>query len=152
MTFATGKRHGGLYLLELSPPPFASTTLPGSHFDLWHWRLGHPAFSLSPQLKVLDNTISISNKCTCIVCPLAKQTRLPFPNSMISTSFCFELIHLDVWGPYRIPSMSGARYFFIVVDDFSRSTWVFLMNTKIEVNYLIPHFFAMVKTQFNTEI
>lgn len=42
--------------------------------------------------------------------------------------------------------------FLTVVDEFSRSTWLFLMNTKIEVNYLIPHFFSMVKTQFKTKI
>lgn len=61
---------------------------------------------------------------------------------MSNSTFCFELIHFDVWGPYAIPTHSGARYFLTVVDDFSRNTWVYLMNHKVEVNSLIRHFFC----------
>lgn len=150
-TFATGKRHGDLYILE--PSSFtASAALPSSHFDLWHWRLGHPATSLLPRLKALDSTISISEKCTCTVCPLAKQTRLPFLNSSITTKNCFELIHVDIWGPYHISSLSGARYCLTIVDDYSRSTWLYLLNHKFDAENMLHSFFAMVNTQFNVKI
>ncbi|KAE8731176.1 Detected protein of unknown function [Hibiscus syriacus] len=44
---------------------------------------------------------------TCNVCPLAKQTRLSFPLSCTRSSIPFELIHIDLWGPYRISTHSG---------------------------------------------
>jgi hypothetical protein len=83
---------------------------------------------------------------------LAKPTRLKFPLSCISTIRCFELIHFDIWGPYTKTDSSGAKFFLTVVDDFSRSTWVFLMQHKSEVNTIIPYFFKLVEKQFHTQI
>ncbi|GKC01982.1 ribonuclease H-like domain-containing protein [Tanacetum coccineum] len=33
-----------------------------------------------------------------------------------------ELVHLDLWGPYRVHSKEGYRYFLTIVDDYSRAT------------------------------
>ena len=38
------------------------------------------------------------------------------------------------------------------MDDFSRFTWIFLMRHKSETQHLLQHFFAYVKTQFNTHV
>jgi len=74
--------------------------------------------------KTLLNLALESNKI-CDVCTLAS-------NSSISSIKHFELLHSDIWGPYKVPSLSGARYFFTVVDDFSRFTWTFYMHHKSE--------------------
>ncbi|KAL8160211.1 hypothetical protein V2J09_001748 [Rumex salicifolius] len=42
----------------------------------------------------------------------------------------FELLHMDLWGPYKSPTYSGAHYFVTVVDDFSRATWTHLIQSK----------------------
>lgn len=138
--------------MDNSPTPFISTASFGSHFDLWHWHLGHPAITLSPHLNNLDSSIKFSNKCTCIVCPLAKQSRLKFPLSCISTVKCFELVHFDIWEPHNKNHSFHAKFFLTVVDDFSRSPWVFLMQHKSEVNSFIPSFFKMVETLLHTKI
>lgn len=42
--------------------------------------------------------------------------------SILGISFLlvfFEKVHCDLWGPYRYHSSCGARYLFIVVDEFS---------------------------------
>ncbi|KAH0715981.1 hypothetical protein KY285_008848 [Solanum tuberosum] len=70
---------------------------------LWHARLGHPF--------------------TCVICPMARQTRIPFPESTTSTTKAFELLHIDLWGPYHIPTHDGYNYFLTMVDDNTRSTW-----------------------------
>lgn len=103
-----GELHGGLYTMDNSPTTFFTAASFGSHFDLWHWRLGHPALTLSPQLNNLDSSI---DKCICTICPLAKQTRLKFPLSCISTVKCFELVHFDIWGPYTKNHSSSANFF-----------------------------------------
>ena len=61
----------------------------------------------------------------CLICPLAKQTRSQFPLSSINTHAPFELTHVDIWGGYHIPSITGAQYFLTIVDDHTRCTWVY---------------------------
>ena len=64
---------------------------------------------------------------------MAKLKRLPFPFHNKISSCAFDLIHMDVWGPYSTPNLDGFKYFLIVVDDATRATWLFLMKSKYEV-------------------
>lgn len=59
-----------------------------------------------------------------------------FSVSSISSVRPFELIHCDIWGPYKIASSSSAKYFLTIVDDYSRFTWVFFMHHKSETQHL----------------
>ena len=155
MMIGVGKRRNDLYyLVALASTPssssFSCNLIISS--NLWHRRLGHPS---SSRLQFLSNNLikfNFDSNHKCDVCPLAKQTRLPFPSSSISTTKCFELIHCDIWGRHKHPSLSGAFYFLTIVDDFSRFTWVFLMHHKSETQPTLRRFFHYVKTQFNTNI
>lgn len=79
----------------------------------WHYRMGHLSFRVLKEL-YKDATSYACNNCP--ICPLAKQTKLPFPISVSRTNVVFDLIHVDVWGPYRYATHNGFRYF-IFVDD-----------------------------------
>ncbi|KAH0680446.1 hypothetical protein KY284_021531 [Solanum tuberosum] len=79
----------------------------------------------------------------------AKQTRLSFPSSNIKTTCCFDLVHMDLWGAYRVLTMNGNEYFLTIVNDFSRVTWVFLLKFKTDVFVQMKHFLSYVQTQFN---
>ena len=46
------------------------------------------------------------------------------------TSRPLELIHMDLFGPTKTKSLNGNRYVFVLVDDFSRFTWVFFLEHK----------------------
>ncbi|GJP83664.1 hypothetical protein CLOP_g13793 [Closterium sp. NIES-67] len=43
------------------------------------------------------------------------------------------LVHMDVVGPTRAPSLSGSRYFLTIVDDHTRAVWVYPLKSKGEV-------------------
>jgi len=60
----------------------------------------------------------------------------------------FDLVHCDIWGPYRVSSLCGAHYFLTIVDDASRGVWVYLMWDKSEADYFLKQFIIMAKTQF----
>lgn len=80
--------------------------------DVWHQRLGHPSsrvLDFLPDL-ALSNCKDLHSKA-CEICVLAKQTRCSFPTSLNKTIASFDLMHCDVWGPYRTQSHIGARYF-----------------------------------------
>lgn len=80
---------------------------------LWHNRLGHPSST------TLKNIILINDKHTkdCVVFPLAKKARLPFSVSKTRSSSVFKLLHIDVWGPHRINTRVGFKYFLTIIDD-----------------------------------
>jgi len=88
----------------------------------------------------------------CETSILAKAHRLPFERSTISTKNPFELVHMDLWGPYRTPNVNGARYFVTIVDDYTRNTWTQLLQGKSQVYTAIEYFLSMVETQFKTKV
>ncbi|XP_021624990.1 uncharacterized protein LOC110624181 [Manihot esculenta] len=71
-----------------------------------HDRLGHAFVNKLKHLKGIN--ISDNAMTCCPICPLAKQARLPFPRSHTLASRPFELIHIDIWGPYKITSITGS--------------------------------------------
>jgi len=53
------------------------------------------------------------------------------------TSRPLGLIHMDLFGPTKIKSLSWNRFAFVLVDDFSHFTWVFFLEHK---NQAFSHF------------
>lgn len=98
------------------------------------------------------NFISLPNSynCVCDLCPKARQARLPFPISQISSSHVFDLIHVDTWGPNKVPTHDYHRYFVTIDDDFSRGTQTFLLSNKSIAFTVLQGFLNIVERQFNT--
>lgn len=57
-----------------------------------------------------------------------------------------------MWGPSKIPTLGGSRWFVTFIDDCTRVTWLWLMKSKSEVNLLFQKFHKMIKTQYNAQI
>ncbi|KAF7841333.1 Retrovirus-related Pol polyprotein from transposon TNT 1-94 [Senna tora] len=148
---AVGKIVKNLYLLEKVFDDFLvckAVETGGVQADLMHEKLGHPSDG------ALSHIVGHNNLCnkTCDTCHLAKQSRLSFPTSQTSTETCFELLHVDIWGPYSISSLVGARFMLTIVDDYSRGVWVFLMQSKSQVVNLLGNFFNYVENHFETSV
>ena len=72
-------------------------------------------------------------KHVCGPCQLGKQTKSTHPIvNVVVTSHLLELLHVDLMGPMRTESMGGKRYIMVVVDDFSRYSWVEFLREKSE--------------------
>ena len=110
----TGKQCGGFYYMSLlqRTPTSHQVSQP---FNLWHMRLRHPSPS---RLKLVSSLLS-SNKIifdnNCTVCPLAKQTRLPFPLSFISTHAPFDLLYCDILGSSQNFYTFWGTFFFLLL-------------------------------------
>ncbi|XP_069145708.1 uncharacterized protein [Solanum lycopersicum] len=63
---------------------------------VWHQRLCHVPMSVIRKIPSLNKFGSKFTLHDCEVCPLARQTRLPFPNSTSRSTNIFQLVHLDV--------------------------------------------------------
>ena len=53
--------------------------------------------------------------------------------NIVSTSKPLELLHLDLFGPTRITSLGGSKYGLVVIDYFSRFTWISFLAHKDEI-------------------
>jgi hypothetical protein len=48
--------------------------------------------------------------------------------NVMTTSRPLELLHMDLFGPIAYLSIGGSKYGLVIVDDFSRFTWVFFIR------------------------
>nr|GEZ43979.1 hypothetical protein [Tanacetum cinerariifolium] len=64
----------------------------------------------------------------------------PVPNSKQR----FHLLHMDLCGPMRVASINGKRYVLVIVDDYSRYTWVHFLRTKDETPEVIKNFLKKI--------
>ncbi|KAK9664005.1 hypothetical protein RND81_14G013000 [Saponaria officinalis] len=111
MPVVLGNNSRDLYIHQQSYVPAHSSTSLHNVFPsavcnnsvlLWHHRLGHlPLYKLQ-QMKLCNESDSNVNKVitSCSTCVKARQHKLSFPVSQISSSFPFYMIHIDLWGPY----------------------------------------------------
>ena len=51
----------------------------------------------------------------------------------MSISKAFELLHMDLFGPTTYTNIGGNKYGFLIVDDFTRYTWVVFLVDKSDV-------------------
>ena len=61
-------------------------------------------------------------------------------------------MHIDLWGPYKVPTYNGFKYFMTIVDDHSRSTWIHLVKNKASAFATIQGFIQYVQTQFQVKV
>ena len=70
--------------------------------------------------------------------PSGKQVGAKHPvKNIVTTERPLELLHMDIFGPVAYISIGGNKYGFVIVDDYSHFTWVFigsLVSLEGEVN------------------
>ncbi|KAL3529339.1 hypothetical protein ACH5RR_008661 [Cinchona calisaya] len=125
---------------------------------LWHRRLCHFNMDLIeklvkkelvrglPKLKFLKNKI-------CDACQFGKQVKVSFkPKNYVSTSKPLELSHLNLFGPTQHASLGGSKYVFVIVDDYSRYTWVLFLVHKNEAFENFVKLFSKIQNLLNLKI
>ncbi len=136
-----------------------TTETPG----LWHRRFGHLGYDNLFKLKNKDMVQGIAvsaqdfkleqeQKPFCEACILAKQQRLPFPQSDSKSSGQLELVHMDVCGPLQVPSTGGARYLATFTDDYSRLAHVVPVAQKSDVPSTVRAVINMWETQSDQRV
>ena len=151
----TGPRVGRMFFVDnlhlplVAPVSVAVTVSSLPSLALWHSRFGHASSSRVQQLvsRGLLGSVSKEN-FDCTSC----QPALSFNNSESISNSIFELIHSDVWGPSPVASIGGSRYFVVFIDDYSRYSWIFPMQSRSEILPIYSNFAKMVETQFSKRI
>ena len=112
----------------------------GSSSELWKWhrRLGHLSFDLLARLSSLDliqglPKLKFKKDLVCHPCCHEKMVATSHPAlNEVMIKETGELLHMDTIGLARFRSDGGKWYVLVIVDDFSRYSWVFFMEGKDE--------------------
>ncbi|CAI7877326.1 unnamed protein product, partial [Closterium sp. NIES-53] len=108
-------------------------------WEMWHERLCHVNFPMLQKLvkdgnlKGLEVKGAVKEIGSCPTCLETKFTKFPFSSGTGPAMALLVLVHMDMVGPTRAPSLSGSCYFLTIVDDHTRAVWVYPLKTKGEV-------------------
>jgi transposase InsO family protein len=125
---------------------------------LWHRRLGHVGIKQLNKLVKYDlirglKDITFEKDKLCSACQAGKQVDNTHPKkSTMSTSTSFELLHMDLFGPTTYTSIGGNKYGFMIMDNFTRYTWVTFLIDKSDVFDTFKTFIKRVQNVCETII
>nr|GFA91799.1 retrovirus-related Pol polyprotein from transposon TNT 1-94 [Tanacetum cinerariifolium] len=138
-----GDRSTNLYTINLHEMASASPIcLMARAFSikswLWHQRLSHLNFDTINDLAKIDLVAGLPKfkyhkEHLCPSYEQGKSKRASHPPKPVPNSRqILHLLHMDLCGPMRISSINGERYVLVIVDDYSRYTWVHFLRSKDE--------------------
>jgi transposase InsO family protein len=70
----------------------------------------------------------------------------------MTTSRPLELLHMDLFGPVVYLNIGGSKYSLVIVDDFSRFTWVFFLRDKSKTQGTLKCFLRRAQNEFELEV
>ncbi|MCO5581903.1 hypothetical protein L7F22_035792 [Adiantum nelumboides] len=96
--------------------------------ELWHARFGHVGYGslMTLQRHNMDGSVRATRK--------------------------LQLVHSDVCGPMRTPSVGNSLYFVTFIDEFSRFCWVYPLKAKSDVFAIFQHYVSMVENETGCKI
>ncbi|GJR57472.1 putative ribonuclease H-like domain-containing protein [Tanacetum coccineum] len=93
------------------------------------------------------------NDHTCVACKKGKQHKASCKTKLERTiRKPLELLHMDLFGPVSVESINKKRYCLVVIDDFSRFSWVFFLSTKDETTKILYKFIIGLENQLNHKV
>nr|GEY49719.1 Gag-Pol polyprotein [Tanacetum cinerariifolium] len=94
---------------------------------LWHQRLSHLNFDYINLL-------------------LKKDIMIGLPKLKLN------LLHMDLCGPMRVASMNGKKCILVIVDDYSRYTWILFLRSKDETLEVLKYFLTMIQRNLQAAV
>ncbi|GJZ18124.1 retrovirus-related pol polyprotein from transposon TNT 1-94 [Tanacetum coccineum] len=89
----------------------------------------------------------------CSACALGKSKKHSHkPKAKDSIQEKVYLSHMDLCGPMRIQSINEKKYILVIVDDYSRFTWVIFLRSNDEVPEFVIKFLKMIQVRLNATV
>lgn len=89
----------------------------------------------------------------CFECLMSKQTRNHLSAKLdFSTKKLLKLVHTDLCGPITSGTTAGTKYVFLLLDDYSRAMWIYLLKKKSEAFSGFKKFSALVEVESERKI
>lgn len=154
----------GLYMVTRERPAAAGAHAAASTIDKLtemeaHRRLGHIPIRAIRELvsKGFVSGIELTKSDedqACDACVRAKSTRKSVPATREGTraTELGEEVHSDLWGPSRVATLGGRKYYITFTDDKSRFTVLYLLRKKSEMFESFQAFEAWLENHLRARV
>ncbi|KAJ9536572.1 hypothetical protein OSB04_un000221 [Centaurea solstitialis] len=125
---------------------------------LWHRRLSHLNYATINQLAKTGlvtglPSLRFTKEQLCSACEMGKIKKSSHKLKVEhNTSKPLQLLHMDLCGPMRVQSINGRKYVLVIVDDFSRYTWVNFLRSKDGASDIIISFIRNVQVRLQLPV
>ncbi|GKB28011.1 retrovirus-related pol polyprotein from transposon TNT 1-94, partial [Tanacetum coccineum] len=158
-----GSRGTNLYTISVedmmrSSPIFLLSKASKSKSWLWHRRLNHLNFGTLNDLARKDLVrglprLKFEKDHLCSACQLGKSKKATHKPKTINTiTEVLHTLHMDLCGPLRVQSINGKKYILVIVDDYSRFTWVNFMRSKDETPAFVINLLKQLQVSLNKTV
>ncbi|GKC12804.1 retrovirus-related pol polyprotein from transposon TNT 1-94 [Tanacetum coccineum] len=159
----TGARESNLYAISISDMAASShvclmSKATSTNSWLWHRRLSHLNFGTINDLTkhyLVDGLpkFKYGKDHLCSACERGKIKKSSHPPKVVPNNHSkLELLHMDLCRPLWVALINEKKYILVIVDDYSRFTWVYFLHTKDETSEIIKNFIAQVQLNYNAKI
>ncbi|GJT91790.1 retrovirus-related pol polyprotein from transposon TNT 1-94, partial [Tanacetum coccineum] len=89
----------------------------------------------------------------CSACQLGKSKKHTHKPKTENTNLeVLNTLHIDLCGPMRVQTINGKKYILVIVDDYSRFTWVMFLRLKDETPEVVMKFLKQIQVGLNKTI
>nr|GEV70090.1 reverse transcriptase domain-containing protein [Tanacetum cinerariifolium] len=159
----TGSRGNNLYTLSLGDMMTYSHICLLSKASkikswLWYQRLSHLNFGAINHLARQGLVrglpkLKFEKDHLCSACAMGKSKKKSHkPKSEDTNNEKLYLLHMDLCGPMRVKSVNEKKYILVIVDDYSRFTWVKCLRSKDEAPNFIIKFLKMIQVRLKVPV
>jgi transposase InsO family protein len=148
-----------LYLVDFNRAELDTCLIAKSNMVwLWHRRLAHVGMKNLHKLLKGEHILGLTNvhfekDRVCTTCQAGKQVGVDHPHkNIMSTDRPLELLHMDLFGPIAYISIDESKYCLVIVDDYSRFTWVFFLQDKSQTQETLKGFLRRAQNEFGLRI
>nr|GEU51692.1 hypothetical protein [Tanacetum cinerariifolium] len=125
---------------------------------LWHCRLSYLNFNTIKKLvkqglvKGLPK-LKYTKDHLCSACQMGKSKKESHPhNPEPSTNEKLQMLYMDLCRPMQVASINKKSYILVIVDDYSRFTWVKFLRTKDEAPKNVIKFLKQAQVSLNATV
>ncbi|GJZ76594.1 retrovirus-related pol polyprotein from transposon TNT 1-94 [Tanacetum coccineum] len=126
---------------------------------LWHRQLNHLNFETLNELARKDLVrglpkLKYEKENLCPSCQLGKSKKSSHPLKTVNTNIeILNTLYMDLCGLMRVESINRKKYILVIVDDYTRFSWVRLTDNGTEfVNKTLTEFCESVGITYNTSV
>ncbi|GJU78372.1 retrovirus-related pol polyprotein from transposon TNT 1-94 [Tanacetum coccineum] len=122
---------------------------------LWHRRLNHLNFGTINDLARKDLVrglprLKFEKDHLCSACQLGKSRKHTHSPKTENTNLeVLNTLHMDLCGPMQVQTINGNKYILVIVDDYSRFTWVKFLRSKDETTEFVIKFLKQIQVDLN---
>jgi transposase InsO family protein len=154
-----GVLEGQLYLVDFNQAELDTCLIAKTNMGwFWHRRLAHVGMKNLHKLLNGEHILGLTNvhfekDRVCSACQAGKQVGAQHPHkNIMTTDRPLELLDMDLFGPIAYISIGGSKYYLVIMDDYSRFTWVFFLQEKSQTQDTLKGFLRRAQNKFGLRI